>query len=274
MNDRFYVYCLIDPRDNDVFYVGKGCGHRMFLHEKLVKKGILTNNNILLTKKIQSILNDNKNVIYKKLYTGLSSENAILKEINVIKSLGRVDLKTGNLFNLTDGGEGIINISQETRQKLSNSHKGIIFSEEHKNNLKLAAKNRTREHIEKIVAKNRGRKQSEETKKKISLSKKGMSVSWIKGKHHTDETKKKLSDLTKSYFSNSNNRKKWSEMMLKNPPFIKTWMFIDPNGCKKEIVNLSKFCRDMGLYYECMKQVYRGIKKSYKGWKKDENFRN
>jgi hypothetical protein len=25
---RFYVYALIDPRDGEVFYVGKGCGSR------------------------------------------------------------------------------------------------------------------------------------------------------------------------------------------------------------------------------------------------------
>ena len=28
----FYVYLLIDPRDNDVFYVGKGTGNRCFAH--------------------------------------------------------------------------------------------------------------------------------------------------------------------------------------------------------------------------------------------------
>ena len=24
---NYYVYCLIDPRNNEVFYIGKGCGN-------------------------------------------------------------------------------------------------------------------------------------------------------------------------------------------------------------------------------------------------------
>lgn len=31
---RYYVYCLINPRDNQVFYIGKGVGNRVFSHEK------------------------------------------------------------------------------------------------------------------------------------------------------------------------------------------------------------------------------------------------
>lgn len=29
---RYYVYLLLDPRDNKIFYVGKGCGNRVFQH--------------------------------------------------------------------------------------------------------------------------------------------------------------------------------------------------------------------------------------------------
>ena len=29
---QFYVYCLVDPRDNKIFYVGKGKGNRVFQH--------------------------------------------------------------------------------------------------------------------------------------------------------------------------------------------------------------------------------------------------
>jgi hypothetical protein len=29
---KYYVYILIDPRDNKIFYVGKGYGNRVFYH--------------------------------------------------------------------------------------------------------------------------------------------------------------------------------------------------------------------------------------------------
>ena len=34
----FYVYCLMDPRNNEPFYIGKGVGNRIFDHEKCAIK--------------------------------------------------------------------------------------------------------------------------------------------------------------------------------------------------------------------------------------------
>ena len=28
----YYVYCLVDPRDRKIFYIGKGCGDRVYAH--------------------------------------------------------------------------------------------------------------------------------------------------------------------------------------------------------------------------------------------------
>ncbi|MGQ0286323.1 LEM-3-like GIY-YIG domain-containing protein [Pasteurellaceae bacterium 22721_9_1] len=35
---NYYIYCLVDPRDQNIFYVGKGKGNRVFQHAK----GVLT----------------------------------------------------------------------------------------------------------------------------------------------------------------------------------------------------------------------------------------
>ena len=29
---KCYVYCLVDPRDRKIFYIGKGVGNRVFAH--------------------------------------------------------------------------------------------------------------------------------------------------------------------------------------------------------------------------------------------------
>ena len=55
----------------------------------------------------------------------LTKEEAILKEKEFIKIYGRVDLKTGSLCNLTDGGEGIMGVSLESRKKISESRLGV-----------------------------------------------------------------------------------------------------------------------------------------------------
>lgn len=38
----YYIYCLVDPRNNNIFYVGKGLGNRVFQHAKGALSGKVT----------------------------------------------------------------------------------------------------------------------------------------------------------------------------------------------------------------------------------------
>jgi len=58
------------------------------------------------------------------LFDDITYDEAKLKEIEFIKLYGRIDLNNGTLANLTDGGDGMINPSQESRLKMSRIHKG------------------------------------------------------------------------------------------------------------------------------------------------------
>ena len=58
------------------------------------------------------------------LFDDITYDEAKLKEIEFIKLYGRIDLNNGTLANLTDGGDGMINPSQEFRLKMSRIHKG------------------------------------------------------------------------------------------------------------------------------------------------------
>ena len=58
------------------------------------------------------------------LFDDITYDEAKLKEIEFIKLYGRIDLNNGTLANLTDGGDGTINPSQESRLKMSQIHKG------------------------------------------------------------------------------------------------------------------------------------------------------
>lgn len=60
------------------------------------------------------------------LINGISFDEAKELEVLLISEYGRRDLGTGVLVNMTDGGDGSINlvVSEETRIKMSESHKG------------------------------------------------------------------------------------------------------------------------------------------------------
>lgn len=57
---RYYVYLLINPDTKKIFYVGKGIGSRMYLHEKLVRRGLV--DNLEKCKEIHKIISCGKNV--------------------------------------------------------------------------------------------------------------------------------------------------------------------------------------------------------------------
>lgn len=228
----YYVYILIDPRTDKIFYVGKGCMKRMYEHVKNVQRNRIPNNNRHLYNKIKQILSFGKRVEYKKVLITENEQDAFNKEIDLIAEIGLF-----NLCNLTDGGEGTSGrrctaetkrkiseahkgkkASDITRKKLSDLRKGKKFSDAHKEKISLALKGRilSEEHKRNISDVNKGKihseetkkkmsennpkywkgkKLSEETKRKMSIAKKGQ-ISWIKGKKHSEETKRKISQST------------------------------------------------------------------------------
>ena len=96
--------------------------------------------------------------------------------------------------------------SEETKRKLSETHKGKRLSEEirkkmsesKKGNSNRKGKHHSEEARKKLSEACKGRRLSEETRKKISESKKGNSNR--KGKHHSEETRKKMSESLKGKF--------------------------------------------------------------------------
>jgi len=92
-------------------------------------------------------------------------------------------------YNITNGGEGFpFKHSLKSRQKMSNSQKGRIVSDETKIKLGIAHKGE-KNH-------NYGKHLSIETRQKLSLAKTGENH-WIYGKHHSEETKNKMSEANK-----------------------------------------------------------------------------
>lgn len=158
---EYYVYTLADPATRRIFYVGKGKGSRWLHHEWAVKAGRVPNHNKHLGRKIAKILRSGNSIAYDKPFESDEAEEAYLFEEILIRFIG-----LGNLANLTHGGKGSRH-SPESCAKISAARKGMKFSDSHRAAIARAQ-----------TGKKRGPKiHSEETKRKISESKKGKKAS-------------------------------------------------------------------------------------------------
>lgn len=95
---RFYVYVLIDPRDHEIFYVGKGCGERHAAHLKEWKSGRVVNADKFA--RIGEIVRSGKEPLSKIVMDGLQERRAFAEEALLIAKIG-----ISNLTNMVRGGD-------------------------------------------------------------------------------------------------------------------------------------------------------------------------
>jgi len=99
-----YVYVLVDPITNEIFYVGKGTGYRDSSHLKPSSWCDPKNTvNPFLYFKIKSLMENKTPPIIKRLHENISEDAAYHIENDYIKLYGRrfVD-DHGKLFNISD----------------------------------------------------------------------------------------------------------------------------------------------------------------------------
>lgn len=185
---RFYVYAWLYP-DGRPFYVGKGCG----------KRDIRTKEHNPIFRHITAkIRRGGEKPRVVRWHEWLREEDAHRLETAYIRLFGRRDNCTGILCNLTDGGDGTSNPSDETRAKLSRATSG-----ENNPNFGRSPSAETRA---KIGDKNRGRTHSAEARAKMSADRKGRAISAEQreklriastGKTHSVEVREKMSKAKK-----------------------------------------------------------------------------
>jgi len=184
-----YVYLYSDPSRDEPIYVGMDSGKRAWHHLK--RKDMHP-----FVQRLQKMLRESVEPKISILFDGLDTELASLMEQELIAKYGRKDLGRGPLLNLTDGGEGLKNATEETRRKISNANRGRKHTPETLTKMSMAQRGHpsymTVEAARKISAKLKGRVLSDEHKVKI-----GAGVSTSVRPPCAEETKAKISAANK-----------------------------------------------------------------------------
>lgn len=155
------VYRHIRLDKNEPFYIGIG---------KRVHRAYDVNNR---SKYWNNIAKNGYEV--EILFNDLTYEQAKEKEKELISLYGRKDLNKGSLVNMTDGGEGTLNIiiSDKQKQLISIRGKGRLVSEETRQKIRTKQLNVKRQPLsnewkDKISQSNKGKIRTIEAKAKIS----------------------------------------------------------------------------------------------------------
>lgn len=190
------------------------------------------------------------------LHENLEWEEACQIEKELIAFYGRKDLGTGILRNLTDGGEGVIGLSEESKIKMSEAKRGKKLSESAKKKLSKA---------------NKGKKLSERTKRKISESKKGENNPFH-GKKHSKETKKKLSEERKGeknqFYGKKHSEETRRKMSEARKSIPRDWYHpIYGEVLQKSVPGLIRMFPKQKLTKSALSRVALGKASHHKGWK-------
>ena len=189
--NEFYVYAYLDPTEKidkiydeipfefRPIYIGKGKDRRMFSHLSNRKKF-----KYLFYNKINKMINNGIEPIIIKLKSFNNEVEAIEFEKLLIKDIGRIK-NGGYLYNLTDGGEGVSGYKFDKKLviRLSNARRGKKASEETKLKMSISLKGKipSPQTIAASIKAHKGIKLTEEHKNKLSKAKIGKDP-WNKGK--------------------------------------------------------------------------------------------
>lgn len=192
---RYYIYCYKKP-NGEIFYIGKGTGHRYKRHLSEAKN---TDKKDYKTNTIRKIMKNGEEPIIEIMKDNLTEDEAYELEEKLIKHYGRVNNGTGILTNLTDGGLGGRGLvwTQEMRDfhsKRMSGENNHMFGMKGELN-PFYGKTHSEETIELFRKNATGREFSEETRKKISIATTGENNPMF-GKKHSEESKKLMREIS------------------------------------------------------------------------------
>lgn len=284
MENKFYVYAHYRADTDEIFYIGKGSGNRAY--EKKKSDG--------RSEWWHRIVNKYGYTV-KLLHENLSEVEALKKERELIQQYGRKDISTGPLINLTDGGEGGLNIGEDTRKKRSISVKKITDDVNYRKELSQRVKlqwDTNPERKKKTSELVKARLSSEEVRKELServkkqwqkdSTRKERVREWAKNRVITPEHREKLRIGAQKRLQDPEWRRKQKEAMKKRSQNSewrrkvnlmherrkKQFTLVAPDGTIHHVRGMNEFCKKNNLHSQCVNAVLLGKQTHHRGWKK------
>lgn len=246
MNEnKYYVYVYLNPLKNGLynyngfkflyepFYVGKGCGSRLYDHLYSDKC------NIIKTEIIEELLEMDIEPIIIKYKQYLFEDESYELEKKLIKNIGRIINNKGPLSNIQPGGAGF---------------KGWVITENWlKRNKEGQIKrwSKIENHIQLSKSLKKAFRKKEVRKKMSNIMKK----EWkdpIKRKNRILAQNTKYVKIKKSKAS------------IKGNSLI--WELISPEGKEYKTNRLKLFCKNFNLDVESMQRIAMGKRFLFEGW--------
>jgi len=106
----FYVYFLVNPINNKIFYIGKGCGKRLFTHVSEYKRGLIYNKDKHI--EIDSIIRSGNNVQTYVFESNLDESAAFYLETIFIRAFKKHGLT--NISNGCSDNVGLVKLKAQT----------------------------------------------------------------------------------------------------------------------------------------------------------------
>lgn len=134
MND-FYVYAWRRPDTGALFYVGKG---------RMARDAQLKDHNQIFMRIVRKLERHGLRPSVERLHENLTEEQAFSIERQLIAESGRINLNTGTLANLTDGGEGSSGtvVGEATRLKVGKASRSRWADDSYRNRLSQVQRER------------------------------------------------------------------------------------------------------------------------------------
>lgn len=210
------VYVLVrESSQDDIRYVGITKNEdplaRFSLHKTRLKSGSAL--------PLYAWMRKYDDVMPIAVASGLSWQEACSMEIEMI---ARLKSEGHRLLNCTAGGEGFIDLSEESRAKLASTWLGRKHSDEAKKKMSIAKKGKT--------TWNKGVPMSEAAKKKLSESKKGKTLTAEhkkkisesgRGRKHSTKAKEKIGRAHRGKIVGDETRSKLSKSLKGKQPWNK-----------------------------------------------------